>query len=38
MASALRLKAEEFITTETSGKALFRVAGLKVTSLHAVKS
>ncbi len=38
VASALRLKAEEFITTETSGKALFRVAGLKVTSLHAVKS
>ena len=37
-ANALRLTADEFITTETSGKALFRVAGLKVTSLHAVKS
>ena len=36
-ASALRLKADEFITTETSGKALFRVTGLRTTSLHAVE-
>ncbi|MFN3410372.1 MAG: PIN domain-containing protein [Limisphaerales bacterium] len=34
MAAALRLKAQEFVTTEAKGKPLFRVPGIKVTSLH----
>jgi hypothetical protein len=35
LASAIRQKAEEFITTELPGKPVFRVAGVKVVSLHA---
>ena len=35
IAAALKLGAEEFITTELPGKPLFRVAGIKVTTLHA---
>jgi predicted nucleic acid-binding protein len=35
MAAALRLGAQEFVTTETPGKPLFRVRGIRVTTLHA---
>jgi predicted nucleic acid-binding protein len=36
-AAALRMKVEEFVTTEMPGKALFRVPDLKVVSLHAAR-
>jgi predicted nucleic acid-binding protein len=35
MAAALRMGAAEFITTELPGKALFRVPGIRVVTLHA---
>ncbi len=34
LASALRQGASEFITSELPGKPVFRVSGIKVTSLH----
>jgi predicted nucleic acid-binding protein len=34
LASAIRLGADEFITSELPGKPMFRVAGIKVVSLH----
>ena len=35
LASAIRQGADEFITSELPGKPMFRVAGIKVISLHA---
>ena len=35
IAAALKMGVEEFITGELPGKALFRVPGIKVTTLHA---
>lgn len=35
LAAALAHGAEEFVTTETSGKAMFRVKQIRVVSLHA---
>lgn len=37
LASAIRLGADEFITSELSGKPMFRVPEIKVTSLHALE-
>lgn len=34
LASAIRQGADEFITSELPGKPIFRVAGIKVVSLH----
>ena len=36
LASAIRQKADEFITSELPGKPLFRVAGIKIISLHSL--
>jgi predicted nucleic acid-binding protein len=36
IASAIRLGAKEFITSEMPGKALFRVGGIKIVSLHSL--
>jgi len=36
LASAIRHGADEFITSELPGKPMFRVAGIKVISLHAL--
>ena len=36
LASAIRQRADEFITSELPGKPMFRVGGIKVVSLHAV--
>ena len=36
LASAIRQGADEFITSEMPGKPMFRVAGIKVISLHAL--
>ena len=33
--AAMKLGTEEFITTELPGKPLFRVVGIRVTTLHA---
>jgi predicted nucleic acid-binding protein len=38
LASAVRLKADEFVTTEQPGKPMFRVKELKVVTLHAAAS
>ncbi len=38
LAAALDLGADEFVTTESSGKPMFRVKGLRVVSLHAAAS
>jgi len=38
LAAAMRLGAQEFVTTETSNKPMFRVPGLKVVSLFAAGS
>ena len=35
LASAIRLGADEFVTSELPGKPMFRVAGIKIRSLHA---
>jgi predicted nucleic acid-binding protein len=35
LAAAIRQGADEFITTEQTGRPVFRVAGIKVLSLHA---
>lgn len=37
VAAAIRAGAQEFITSETPGKPLFRVKEIKVTSLHSVR-
>ena len=36
LTSAIRLGADEFITSELPGKPMFRVSGIKITSLHAL--
>lgn len=36
LASAIRLGADEFVTSESPGKPMFRVAGIKVKSLHSL--
>jgi predicted nucleic acid-binding protein len=36
LASAIRLGADEFITSELPGKPMFRVAGIKIRSLHSL--
>jgi hypothetical protein len=36
LASAIRQGADEFITSESPGKPVFRVAGIKVVSLHSL--
>ena len=36
LASAIRQGADEFITSELPGRPMFRVAGIKVISLHAL--
>jgi len=36
LTSAIRLGADEFITSELPGKPVFRVSGIKITSLHAL--
>jgi predicted nucleic acid-binding protein len=36
LASAIRLRADEFITSELPGKPMFRVKELKVISLHSL--
>jgi predicted nucleic acid-binding protein len=36
LAAAIRLGAEEFITSELPGKPLFRVTGIRIISLHSV--
>jgi hypothetical protein len=36
LASAIRQEAEEFITSELPGKPMFRVAGIKIISLHSL--
>ena len=38
LASAIRQRADEFITSELPGKPAFRVAGIKVVSLHSLPS
>ena len=38
LASALRQGAEEFITSESPGKPIFRVTGIKVVSINAAPS
>ena len=38
LCAALRLGADEFITSEKPGKPMFSVSGIKVTSLHSLKS
>jgi predicted nucleic acid-binding protein len=35
LACALKLKANEFVTTEKPGKPIFRVRGIKIITLHA---
>lgn len=35
LASAIRLQADEFVTTERSGRPMFRVKEVKVVTLHA---
>ena len=35
LTAAIALEADEFVTTETSSKPMFRVKGLRVVSLHA---
>jgi predicted nucleic acid-binding protein len=34
LAAAFRLKAVEFVTSELPGKPMFRVPGIKITSIH----
>lgn len=36
LASAIRLGADEFITSELPGKPMFRVTGIKIKSLHSL--
>ena len=38
LAAAIRHGVEEFITSELPGKSLFRVAGIRVKSLHEMRS
>ena len=38
LCAALRLGAEEFITSEKPGKPMFSVAGIRVISLHSLKN
>jgi hypothetical protein len=38
IASAVRLGAQEFVTTEQPGKPMFRVKEIKVLTLHAAVS
>ena len=35
LASAIRMQADEFVTTERSGRPMFRVKEIKVVTLHA---